>query len=442
MRHPLQTIRQGLTSFVVGLSISLLSVTASASVEIEHWQTSKGTDVYFVGSEQLPMVDVEVRFDAGSARDGQAFGLAAMTSQLIGTATPKLDERAISDGFNQLGAQFGASVGRDSASLSMRTLTRENLYQQAVDLFEQSLVEAVFRPDILEREKARLEVAIKQKTTQPQSLASEAMWTRLYGEHPYAHPTEGTLETLDQLTIENIQNFYEQYYVARNAQVTIVGDLSRAQAEQLAQRLTQRLPSGQTPQPIPPVNKVSQPGKAVTEFDATQTQIMLATLGVKRGDPDYYALFLGNHLLGGSGFASLLMEEVREKRGLVYGVSSGFIPMRQAGPFMIRLSTQNAKAYEALDVVEDTLQDFMSGFSEEKLDAIKSNLIGGFPLRLDSNGKIAGYVSMIGFYDLPLDYLDAFPKKIEALDKSAVLQAWQKRMNVDQATRILVGQPQ
>ncbi|MDR9499409.1 MAG: pitrilysin family protein [Hydrogenovibrio sp.] len=432
----------GLSSLLIGLIWWLFSASVQASVEIEHWQTAKGTDVYFVGSEQLPMVDVEVRFDAGSARDGQAFGLAAMTSQLMGTATPKLDERAISEGFNRLGAQFGASVGRDSASLSMRTLTRESLYEQAVDLFEQSLVEAVFRPEILEREKARLEVAIKQKATQPQSLASEAMWTRLYGDHPYAHPTEGTLETLDQLTIDNIRNFYQQYYVARNAQVTIVGDLSRAQAERLAERLTQRLPGGQTPEPIPPVNKVAQTGQAVTQFDATQTQIVLATLGVKRGDPDYYALFLGNHLLGGSGFASLLMEEVREKRGLVYGVSSGFRPMRAAGPFVIRLSTQNAKAHEALDVVEATLKGFMQDFSEEKLDAIKSNLIGGFPLRLDSNAKIAGYISMIGFYDLPLDYLDRFPEKIRALSKAEVLQAWQKRMDFDQATRILVGQPQ
>ncbi|KUJ71686.1 peptidase M16 [Thiomicrospira sp. WB1] len=438
----MQAIRQTAVQLLAAMGASVLSMTAAASVEIEHWQTSKGTDVYYVGAQQLPMVDIELRFDAGSARDGDAHGLAAMTNRLLGTATPKLDETAIAQGFNQLGAQFGQSAGRDSATLSLRTLTRDRLYEPAVDLFEQLLVEAVFRPEILTREKARLEVAIKQKATQPPALASMALWSRLYGDHPYAHPTEGTLASLDTLTRDRLQAFYDRYYVARNAQITIVGDLSRAEAEALAERLTQRLPAGNRPEPIPAVQTVAQPGKAVTEFDATQTQIMLATLGVKRGDPDYYALFLGNHLLGGSGFASLLMEEVREKRGLVYGVSSGFIPMRQAGPFMIRLSTQNAKAYEALDVVEATLKGFMDGFSDEKLEAIKSNLIGGFPLRLDSNGKIAGYVSMIGFYDLPLDYLDAFPKKIAALDKQAVLQAWQKRMTFDQATRILVGQPQ
>ena len=442
MRQPMQTIRASLTQLILGLSVSLLSLSAFASVEIEHWQTSKGTDVYFVGAQQLPMVDVELRFDAGSARDGEAYGLAAMTNRLLGTATPKYDETAIAQGFNQLGAQFGQSAGRDSATLSLRTLTRDSLYEPAIDLFEQLLVEAVFRPDILKREKARLEVAIKQKATQPPALASMALWSRLYGDHPYAHPTEGTLASLDRLTRDRLQAFYDRHYVARNAQVTIVGDLSRAEAEALAERLTQRLPAGESPEPIAAVSRVAQPGQAVTEFDATQTQIMLATLGVKRGDPDYYALFLGNHLLGGSGFASLLMEEVREKRGLVYGVSSGFRPMRAAGPFLIRLSTQNAKAHEALDVVETTLQGFMQDFSEEKLDAIKSNLIGGFPLRLDSNAKIAGYISMIGFYDLPLDYLDRFPEKIRALSKAEVLQAWQKRMNFDQAVRILVGQPQ
>ena len=152
-------------------------------------------------------------------------------------------------------------------------------------------------------------------------------------------------------------------------------------------------------------------------------------------------MFLGNHLLGGSGFGSLLMEEVREERGLVYSVASYFAPMKVAGPFMVRLSTKNATANEADQVVRETLEGFMKDFPEEKLEAIKSNLINGFPLRLSSNAKLMGYISMIGYYNLPLNYLDNFPKEIEALNKQDVLEAWNRHVHPDKMLTVMVGKP-
>jgi len=422
-------------------STLLLSVQVFAEVNIQTWQTAKGSKVLYVHAPELPMVDVEVLFDAGSARDGKSWGVASLTAGLIGTATPKHSENSISETFNELGAQIGSSAGRDTASLHLRALTRPDILTPALSLMSEVVSQAIFRPAIVAREKARLLIGLKQKSVQPQAMASDAMWAKLYGNHPYAHPTVGTLKTVQEITAQQLKNFYQQYYVARNAQVTIVGAVDRTQAETIAEQLTRNLPSGNKPEALPEPTPLNKAQTVLTRFDSSQTYYALAQLGVKRGDPDYYALFLGNHLLGGSGFGSLLMEEVREKRGLVYGVSSGFYPMKVAGPFQIGLSTKNATAAEADKVVKQTLSEFMNNFSDKKLEAIKSNLIGGFPLRIDSNGKIAGYISMIGFYGLPLNYLEQFPKKIESISKADILKAWNKRIHPDKLLTVMVGQP-
>lgn len=419
--------------------IGLFSFQAQASVDIQTWQTANGAKVLYVHAPELPMVDIELRFDAGSARDVNQYGLASMTANLIGTQTPNWDENALAEKFSALGSKFGQSVGKDSASLSFRSLTRSDILNPGFDLFVEVSTQAQFNPTIVAREKARLTVALKQKQSRPRALIQDALWVELYGDHPYGHPVSGQVETVEAISAEHLNDFYQQYYVAANAQVTIVGAVSRSEAQQMAEQLTRPLASGKAPKPLPQPSGLTTDSQKHIPFKATQTQYRLAQLGVKRGDSDYYALFLGNHLLGGSGFGSLLMEEVREKRGLVYGVSSGFYPMKVPGPFLIRLSTKNASLAEADQVVKATLDDFIKGFSDEKLAAIKSNLVGGFPLRIDSNAKILGYVSMIGFYDLPLDYLEQFPAKMAALDKDAVLAAWQKRIHPDAMLTLTLG---
>lgn len=423
----------------LGLLLGMMSLQLQASVDIQTWQTSQGAKVLYVHAPELPMVDMEILFDAGSARDGQQHGLASMTANLIGTQTPNRDENALAEKFSALGVQFGQSVGRDSASLAFRSLTRTDILNAGFELFVEAVTQAQFNPSIVSREKSRLKVGLKQKQSHPQALIQDALWAELYGEHPYAHPVSGTIESVDRLDAKQLESFYHRYYVAANAQVTIVGAVSKSKAEKMAEQLTRPLAKGQAPEPLPQPASLKKASNKHIPFKATQTQYRLAQLGVQRGDSDYYALFLGNHLLGGSGFGSLLMEEVREKRGLVYGVSSGFYPMKVPGPFLIGLSTKNASVKEADQVVKETLADFMKGFSDEKLEAIKSNLVGGFPLRIDSNAKILGYVSMIGFYDLPLDYLSQFPEKMSDLDKSAVLTAWQKRIDADAMLTLTLG---
>ncbi len=429
-----------LTKISVVFGLVLFSLPALAGVQIETWQTSNGAKVLFVESKQLPMLDVEIAFDAGSARDGDRWGLASMTSGLIGTATSQLNEDQISQGFNEIGAQTGSSVNRDSASVSLRTLTRQPIMDKALALFAATLSDAEFDRSVYEREMKRAKIALQQRSVKPQVIANDKLWETLYQGHPYGHPVSGTIESIKMFKLDDLKAFYERYYVAANATIAMVGNISREKAEKIAEQLVQGLDKGQKPDALPQPKTVESQDIQI-KFDSTQTYYSLTQLGVERGNSDYIPLFVGNHILGGSGFGSLLMEEVREKRGLVYSVYSYFAPKRVAGPFLIGLSTKNASAYEADQVVKETLDAFMDGFSQEKLDAIKENLIGGFPLRIDSNGKILGYLSMIGFYGLPLDYLDWFPKEVEKVSKQDVLKAWQKHIQPDNMVKIMVGNP-
>lgn len=426
---------------IAGLLLIVSSATW-AQVKIQSWQTENGAKVMYVHAPQLPMLDIQVTFDAGSIREGDEWGLAAFTSALVGTSTSKLDENQVSEAFNNLGAQVGSDSGRDNASISLRTLTRSEIMTSALQTFETLISDSQFDQSIFDRELQRLLIGIKQKSVKPQTIASEALWKELYGEHPYAHPTSGTVETVKRLTPAKLKAFYQQYYVAQNAMIAIVGDVDKAKAQAIAEQLTANLPKGEKPPRLAKPIKMN-PGKVTKiEFDSTQTYYYLTQQGIERGHKDYVPLFVGNHLFGGNGFGSMLMQEVREKRGLAYSVYSYFAPMKVEGPYIIGLSTKNASAYEAEKVVQQTLKDFMKGFSEEKLQAIKDNLVGGFPLRLDSNSKILGYLSMIGFYNLPLDYLDEFPKAIEAVTKEEILKAWHQHIEPEKMVTIMVGKPE
>jgi len=426
----------------ISIGILLFAKGAFATVDIQQWQTKSGAKVMYVSAPELPMLDIQISFDAGSARDGQKWGLASMTTSLIGLKTKQHNETELSEKINDLGASIGGHVGRDMASFTLRTLTRDSILAPALSLFTETMTESVFDPAIFDRERQRRLVVLKRQELDPSSISRNAFWFELYGDHPYGHPVYGTVESVEKIQLEDLKAFYQQYIVASNAYISIVGNVDKAQAKAISEQLLKDLPKGQKPQsiPVPPASQKAQ--ETLIDFDSSQTHFKQGQIGVERGHPDYYALFLGNHLLGGSGFGSLLMKEVREERGLVYGVGSSFSPMKQPGPWLVSLSTKNKSAKEAKKVANDTIKAFMKDFDESHFQAIKDNLIGGFPLRIDSNGKIIRYISMIGFYDLPLDYLDMFPKKIAALTKEQVLDAWNRNMDVAQMSSVMVGKPE
>ena len=416
------------------------SAPALALPDIQHWTTARGGRVFFVPTEGLPLVDIRVVFDAGSARDGAQFGLASLTSGMLDTGAGQWDADAIAQRLETVGALLGAGASRDSAYLTLRSLTHPEKLAVALETARAVLAHPLFDAKDFERERNRTLLAIRQRGEDPGEIAEMAFMKALYGDHPYSHPAEGVKETVEKLTRQDLVDFHQRHYTVRNGIVVIVGDLQRPAAEALAENLLADLPEGAAPPPLPEPQVQREPATATTPFPSEQTHVYAGVLGMNVNDPDYFPLYVGNHTLGGSGLVSRIMEEVREKRGFAYSAYSYFIPMRVAGPFEIGLQTKNAQAQEALEVALGTVRDFIeTGPTDKELDAAKKNIIGGFVLRLDSNQKLTGEVANIAFYGRPLDYLNTFTSKVQAVTREEIKRAFKARVDTRRLQTVLVG---
>ncbi len=415
-------------------------IEAEAAPRIETWETGNGARVYFVQAPELPMVDIRVVFDAGSARDGERFGLATLTNATLAEGAGALSAHELSERFEHRGARFDSGALRDMAWAGLRSIVAKDHLEPAVDTLALIIAKPDFPEAAVERQRKRMLVALQQKQQSPADLAEDAFYQAVYGDHPYAHDPSGTAATLEALTRTHLADFHQTFYTGANAVVAIVGQRNRAQAEVIAEAVVQYLPAGKRPPPIAAVKALSQSEEVRIDYPSAQTHIIIGQPGMKRNDPDYFALYLGNHSLGGSGLSSLLAEEVREKRGLSYNVASYFEPMREYGPFSAGLQTQNEQAEQALSVLKETITQYVkNGPTPEQIKSSKQNITGGFPLRIDSNSKIVEYLAMIGFYELPLDYLSAFNARIEALDGTQVRNAMQNRLRVENMVTVIVG---
>jgi len=417
-----------------------LSPLASADLGIQHWVTSKGATVYFVPSPDLPMIDINVVFDAGSARDGHQAGLAKLTNALLDQGAGTLNADQIADAIDNVGAQLGNSSLRDMATVSLRSLTDPALFDPALAVFAQILQAPTFSADAYTRIKQQLLAIVEKQKESPRSIAALKFYAAMYGDHPYASPTTGTTASLAQITRADVAAYYQRYYVAKNALVAIVGAVSREQAESIAETLTQHLAVGQAAAKLPEPKALTQSQVIRVDFPSSQSHVYVGQPGMHRTEPDYLPLYLGNHSLGGSGLVSILAEEIREKRGLSYSVYSAFSPMAQKGPFLAGLQTKNTQVDEALAVLMSTLTDFIqAGPTEAQLTASKNNIIGGFALRVDSNAKILGYLAVIGFYGLPLDYVDTFIARTRAVSREQIRTALQKHLQPQHMVTVIVG---
>jgi zinc protease len=434
---PIAAAKRG---FAALLALALLWPSfAAAGPKIESWQTPNGARVLFVAASELPMVDVRVVFDAGSARDGSRPGLASLTNELLTEGAGPWSADELAARVDSVGASLGSDSLRDMAYVSIRSLTEPKALEVAIETLAAVVAAPRFEPGDIERLRNARLVSLRQQEQSAGSVASKAFYRTLYGEHPYATDPDGTPESVAAVTRAELQEFHRRYYVGNNAVVAIVGALDRTQAEALAQRVTAGVPAGERPakvaEPSPPA-----PGEHPMAFPSTQTHIYLGQLGMARHDPDYFPLLVGNHVLGSSGLVSLLGEEVRNKRGLSYSVYSGLLPMRQTGPFMAVAQTKNSQTAAALAVIRQTIADFVaSGPTAKDLDEAKRNLTGGFPLRIASNGKIVEQLAVIGFYDYPLDWLDTYVAKVDAVTVEQVRDAFRRRIDPNRAIVVVVG---
>jgi len=437
------TLKTLVTRWLLSAAMLISALSAQAAVNIQHWQTSSGAEVYFVENHDLPIVDLSVNFAAGSARDtAEKSGLAGITRYMMTLGAAGMSDEVIANKLADIGAVLGGEFDGDRAALKLRTLSSEREQKQALDVFGKILQKPDFPASVLAREKARIISGLEESATQPEGMVNKAFMTALYGSHPYSLDESGEIATVAKLSVADLQAFYQQYYRANGAVIAMMGDLSRAQAEAIAESMASGLPKGPA---NPAIAQVTYPNAPVTQriaHPASQSHILLGYPGIKRGDPDLFPLYLGNYVLGGGGFVSRLTEEVREKRGLVYSVYSYFMPMAEVGTFQIGLQTKKEQADEALKIVRATLADFLAkGVTDAELKAAKANVIGGFPMRIDSNSKILDYLAVIGFYKLPLNYLDEYNSKVAAVTAAQIKDAFNRRLKPENFVTVIVGAP-
>jgi zinc protease len=424
------------------LCFFLSSGAVQAILPIQHWQTSGGARVYFVENRDIPMLDLSVDFTAGSGMDStQKPGVASMTNRIMRLGAEGMDEDEIARRTADIGAGISGRFDSDRAGLSMRTLSSRAEREQAIEVFTRILHKPVFPAGAFEREKTRLISAIKESDIQPGNIASRTFNQLIYGGHPYGQRASGDVESVGKITRDELVNFYQRHYLARDAVIAIMGDLTRADANALAERIAAGLPASTGAAPaLPPVEAKPQSATRLIPHHASQSHILVGSVAIARDDPDYFPLFVGNYVLGGGGFASRISDEVRQKRGLAYSAYSYFAPLAQKGSFVIGMQTRKDQAKEALDVTMKTLRDYVAnGPTAKELDDAKKNLVGGFPLRIDSNRKIHEYLAVIGFYKLPLTYLDDFVKNIERVTAADIRRAFAARVNPDQLVTVVVG---
>ncbi|MDR3054337.1 MAG: insulinase family protein [Zoogloeaceae bacterium] len=428
-----------LFSGLVAATFLILTPLVHAEITIQHWQTQTGARVYFVPVRALPILDVHLGFAAGDMFDpANKAGLASFTHKLLDLGAGDLSEVDISNRLADVGAALGGGADSDRASLSLRTLTTPEKQAAALDVFVKILHQPHFAADVFAREQARSIAGLKDALTRPDTLASRAFWSALYPDHPYGVVT--TPESLAALTVEDARQFWRAHYTAANAVISIVGDLEADAARALAERLAAALPAGDALPTLPAAPGAGAGKVARVPHPASQAHIYLGLPAIARGDPDFFPLLVGNYTLGGGGFVSRLMNEIREKRGYAYSVYSGFSPMKQNGPFTIGLQTRKEQADEATALAKKVLADFLKeGPTPDELTAAKAYLMGSFPLNLDSNGKILGQIANIGFYGLPLDYLTRYQERVQSVTLADIRAAFNRHVRMDKLTEVTVG---
>jgi zinc protease len=412
------------------------------------------------------MVDVQIDFDAGSRRDppeqaGLASVMAGMTSKGVratsstdgssaagpsqdAKADDALDENALSEAWADLGAAFGASAGNDRLSFSLRSLTYPELLSKAARLAARQMGEPAFPQDVWQRERERLKASIREANTRPTTVAGRAFAQAVFGTHPYGY--EMTEATVARIEVADMKALHERMVLPCRAKVSIVGAVTRVQADALVSQLFSRLSAG-TPgaacpalAAVPEVSPLTAPVEQRIPFKSAQAQVLIGQPGYKRNDPDFFALTVGNYILGGGGFVSRLTSEVREKRGLSYSVYSYFAPGLHAGAFTLGLQTRPDQADQAVQVSREVVKKFVDqGPTAAELKAAKDNLIGGFALRIDSNRKLLDNVSNIAWNGLPLDYLDTWTQQVARITQADIKAAFARKLQPEKMVTVIVG---
>jgi zinc protease len=387
----------------------------------------------------LPFVTVQLLIDSGSRRDPSGEeGLSYLTAKGVLQGTSKRTVNQINEELDFMGASLSSSSGRDYATLNLRVLKKD--LDRGLDLFMEVLAQPVFPEEEIKREVEKTLAAIQSEEDQPDEVAEKAFLETLFLRSPYGHPVKGTRESVPKLTREGIVRFYRSYYHPNNAILTVVGDMTHEEIKTKLMPRLEKWPKGEISK-LPFISKFEKEQKTVKiNRPITQANILLGHAGVSRGNPDFYAITVMNYILGGGGFASRLMAEIRNKRGLAYSVASFFDPGRYPGSFQIVLQTKNPSARDAISLSIQQMERIQKELvSEKELEGAKKYLIGSFPMRLDTQGKLANFLTQVEYYGLGLDYPEKYPSLIQSITREEVLRVAKKYLHPKKYVLVIVA---
>lgn len=421
---------------------------AYAVLPIQEIALSNGSKAYLVQATTIPMIDIEISVDAGSRYDPKGkSGLAGLTAALLTRGIEwngsLLNEAMQADAIADLGASISASASGERTIVRARSLSKPDVFNPVLDLLSAAISKPIFDVQIVAREKQRISSAIAEGDTKPEVVMQKRFRKELFRDYPLAESP--SLLSIASIDADDLKRFHRNFYRQDRMIINMVGDLDVKTAKQVAEKLIAQLPQQGSAIPALP-HFIPSPLAPEADrliripFQTQQTHIALGMSSITRSNPDYFPLLVGNYVLGGGGFVSRLVGEVRDKRGYAYSVFSYFQPGRETGSFEAGLQTRNDQANQALVVLQETIARFIKeGPSDSELAAAKSNLMNGFPLRLDSNRKLLDNLSAITWNQLPLNTLDVWTQQVAAVKKEDVRAAFQRHLDMGRMISILVG---
>ena len=419
----------------------LFAVPARAEVDIKEVTSPGGLKAWLVEEPSIPFVALEIRFRGGASLDApDKRGAINLMTALLEEGAADMDARGFARASEALATSFGFDVGDDSLSISARFLTENR--DASIALLRAALQEPRFDAEAIERVRGQVLSSIRSDLKDPNNIARETMDQIIYGDHPYATSLNGTLESVAALTRDDLVAAHQAVLARDRIFIGAVGDITPDVLGALVDDLLGDLPATGAAMP-PPAEVNIETGVTVVDYATPQSVAIFAQKGLTQKDPDWFAASVMNQILGGGSFESRLMEEVREKRGLTYGVYSYLLPRDLAATYQGSVSSANDRIAQAIDVIRDEWRKMAeNGATEEELLNAKTYITGSYPLRFDGNAQIASILVGMQMLDLPIDYIPTRNDKVDAVTLDDVKRVAAELLTPDNMTFVVVGQPE